>query len=79
LIPFSPAPVYLTQILTILGKVAFIWKIAAGNHTKMKQLTVVEIDGNWNHRRNGSTHILDMVAVENRCIVDFDIVQKQMD
>jgi hypothetical protein len=33
------------------------------NREKMKQPAAVGIDGSWNHRRNGSAHILDMVDV----------------
>jgi hypothetical protein len=76
LIPFSPAPVYAAQGLIVRGTVAFTRKIAAGNRRKMKQLTVVRIDGSWKYRTNGSTHTLDMVNVESRRILDFEIIQR---
>jgi hypothetical protein len=52
LIPFSPAALNAVQILIVSGILAFAKKIAAENHEKMKQSTVVGIYGSWNHERN---------------------------
>jgi hypothetical protein len=42
----------------------------------MKPQVVVGIDGLWNHRRNGSAHLLDMVDVGGGRVVDFEMIQK---
>jgi hypothetical protein len=76
LIPFSPAAVCKAQLLIIPGIIAFARKIAAENREKMKPQTVVGIDGSWNHRRNGSVHLLDMVDVGSGRVVDLEMVQK---
>jgi hypothetical protein len=76
LILLSPAVVYTAQILIVPGIVAFARKIASENREKMKQPAVVGIDGRWNHRINGSGHIPDIVDVESRSVVDFEIVQR---
>jgi hypothetical protein len=76
LIPFSPAAVYTAQLLIIPGIIAFTRKTAAENREKMKPQAVVRIDGGWNHRRNGSAHLLDMIDVGSGRIVDFEMVQK---
>jgi hypothetical protein len=56
--------------------IAFARKIAGENHDKMRPQAVVGIDGSWNHRRNGSAHLLDMFDVGSRRVIDFEIVQK---
>jgi hypothetical protein len=76
LIPFSPAAVYKAQLLIIPGIIAFARKIAAENREKMNPQAVAGIDGSWNHRRNGSAHLLDMVDVGSGRVVDFEMVQK---
>jgi hypothetical protein len=62
--------------LVVPGIVTFARKIAVENREKMKQSAVVGINGSWNHQRNGLTHILHMVDVESRRVIDFDFVQK---
>jgi hypothetical protein len=76
LMPFSPAAVYKVQLLIIRGIIAFARKITAENGKKVKPQTVVGIDGSWNHRRNGSAHLLDMVDFGSGRVIDFEIVQK---
>jgi hypothetical protein len=76
LIPFFPAAVYPSQILIVTGIFALARKIAAENRGKMKHPAAVGINDSCNHRRNGWTHILDMLDVENGSVVDFGIVQK---
>jgi hypothetical protein len=75
LIPFSLAAVYKAQLLVIPGIIAFTKKIAAENREKMKPQAAVGIDGSWNHRRNGSAHLLDMVEIGSGRVVDFETVQ----
>jgi hypothetical protein len=55
---------------------AWARKIDAENCEKMKQSAAARINGSGNHRRNGLAHILDIVDVENRRVVDFEIIQK---
>jgi hypothetical protein len=76
LIPFWPAAAYKAQLLIIPGIIAFARKIATENCEKMKPQAVVGIDGSWNHRRNGSAHLLDMVDVGGGRVVDFEMIQK---
>jgi hypothetical protein len=76
LIPFSPAAVYRAQLLIIPGIITFARKIAAENREKMKPQAVFGIDGSWNHRRNGSAPILDLVDFGIGRVVDFEIIQK---
>jgi hypothetical protein len=76
LILFSRTVVYHAQILIVLGIAALARKIAAQNSQKMKRLAVVGINGSWNHRRNRSAHILDMVDIESGSVVDFEIIQR---
>jgi hypothetical protein len=76
LIPFSPAAVYKAEILIIPGIVAFTRKIAAENREKMKPQAVVGIEPSWNHRRNESAHVLDMVDFGSGRVVDVEMVQK---
>jgi hypothetical protein len=47
------------------------------NGEKMKPQTVVGIDGSWNHRMNGSVHILDMVDVRNGMMVGLEIIDAE--
>jgi hypothetical protein len=42
----------------------------------MKYPAAVDPDDSWNHRRNGSAHILDMVYVESQRVVDFETVHR---
>jgi hypothetical protein len=76
LIPLSRAAVYTAQILIIPRIVAFARKIASENREKMKQPAVVGINGSWNRQRKGSAHILDIVDLQSRSVVDFEIVQR---
>jgi hypothetical protein len=41
----------------------------------MEQLVVGGIDGSWNRQRNGLVHTIEMADIENRAVVDFEIVQ----
>jgi hypothetical protein len=66
--------VYMAQLLIIPGIIASARKIAADNCEKMKPQAVVGIYGSWNHRRNRSTHLLDMVDVGGGRVVDFETV-----
>jgi hypothetical protein len=76
LIPFSPAVVDISEFVIVLGIIAFARKMAAENHEKTKRLAVVGISGDWNPQRNGSAHILYMVNVERRTVVDFEVIEK---
>jgi hypothetical protein len=68
--------IYTSQILIVAVIAAFARKNTAKNREKMKQANVVAIDGRWNHQRNGWVHILDIVDVESRSVINFGIVQK---
>jgi uncharacterized protein YcgI (DUF1989 family) len=75
-IRFSPPVTCPAQIVIVPGTVAFARKIASENREKMKQQAAVDPNDSWNHRRNGSAHILDVVDDESRRVVDFEIVQR---
>jgi hypothetical protein len=75
-IPFSPTVVYRIQPLIVPGIVALTRKIAAENREKMKPQALFRIDGSWNHRRNGSANIPDMVDFGSRRVVDCEIPAK---
>jgi hypothetical protein len=62
--------------LIVRGIVAFARKIVAENREKMNSQAVIGIDGSWNDRRSGLAHILDVVDVRSRSVVDFESVQK---
>jgi hypothetical protein len=47
--PFSPVTVYTDQTLIGPGMVVFAIQIAAENGCKVKQSTVVGINGSWNY------------------------------
>jgi hypothetical protein len=64
------------KLLIIPGILAFARKIATENREKMKPQAVIGIDGSWEHRRNGSAHLLDMVDVGSGRVVNFEMVQK---
>jgi hypothetical protein len=42
----------------------------------MKPPAVIDPDDSWNHRRNGSVHILDTVDLESGRVLGFEIVQR---
>jgi hypothetical protein len=42
----------------------------------MKPQAVVGIDGSWNHQRNESANLLDVVDVGSGSVVDFEMVQE---
>jgi hypothetical protein len=75
-IPFSLATTYKAYVLIIPRIIAFARKTAAENREKMKPQAVVGINDSCNHRRNGSTHLLDMVDVGSGRVIDFEMVQK---
>jgi hypothetical protein len=75
-IPFSPAAVYAAQVVLVPGIVAFATRVCARNRAAMKRNAVVGIDGSWNHRRNGSAHVIDMIDVDSGRVVDFEVVEK---
>jgi hypothetical protein len=62
--------------LTIPGIIGLARKIAAENREKIKPQAVVGINGSWNHRRNGSAHLIDIVDVGSGRLIDFEMVQK---
>jgi uncharacterized protein YcgI (DUF1989 family) len=62
--------------LIILGIVVVARKIAPENREKVTQSVIVETNRRWNHRRNEPACIADIVDVESRRAVDFEIVQK---
>jgi hypothetical protein len=64
-IPFSAIAVYSAQPLLITGIIAFAKKVCARNREPMKTNATLGIDGGWNHRRNGSAHIIDMIDIES--------------
>jgi hypothetical protein len=76
LIPVSRLAAYAVQILIVSIIVALARKIAAEKREKMKQPALVGINSSWNHRRNGSVHIFDLVDVEYRRVIDFEMVQR---
>jgi hypothetical protein len=76
LIPFPLTAVCSFQILIVLGFVAFASKIAAENRGKRKPQDVAGINGSWNDQKNKSAHVLDMVDVGSRRVVDLEIVRK---
>lgn len=41
--------------------------------SQMPDQAVISIDGSWNHRRHGTAEILDVICVQNKKIIDFDI------
>jgi hypothetical protein len=75
-IPFSASAVYAAQVILVPGIVAFVKKICARNSAAMKENVTVGIDGSWNHCRNGSAQIIDMIDTDSGRVVDFEIVER---
>jgi hypothetical protein len=73
LVQLFPAALYAAQFLIVPGIVVSSRKFPGENREKMKESTVIGIDGSWNHRRNGSADILNSVDVESRRVVSFEI------
>jgi hypothetical protein len=76
LILFSRAGVYGTQIVIVLGIVAFARKIAAENHKELKRSAVIEIDGSWDNQKNGMAYLCGIVDVDSRRVVESEIIEK---
>jgi hypothetical protein len=53
----------------------FTRKITEENREKIKLQAVLGIDSNWNHRRTGPAHILEIVDFGNGWDADFEIVR----
>jgi hypothetical protein len=75
-IPFSATAVYAAQVILGPGIVAFARKVCPRNRAAMKENATVGIDGSWNHRRNGSAHIIDMIDTDSGRVVDFEVVER---
>jgi hypothetical protein len=59
-----------------MGIVVVARKIAPENREKVTQSVIVGINRRWNHQRNEPARILDIVDVESRRAVGFEIVEK---
>jgi hypothetical protein len=74
-IPFSGTTVFSVQLLLIPDVIAFARKVCSLSRDAMKTKTTVGIDGSWNHRRNGSAYVIDMIDIKSWRVVDFEVVE----
>jgi hypothetical protein len=72
-IPFSGSAIDAAQFILVPGIVASATKVCARNRGAMKENATLGIEGSWNHRRNGSAHIIDMIDTESGRVDDFEI------
>jgi hypothetical protein len=75
-VSFSATAVYNAQRELMSGIISFAREVCRTNRDAMQPSAVVGIDGTWNHRRNGSVHILDMIDLDSGLVVDSEIVER---
>jgi hypothetical protein len=76
LLPFSASTVYAAQLVLVPGIITFARIVCTRNRAAMRHHAVVAVEGSWNHRRNGSAHIIDMIDMDTGRVVDFEVLEK---
>jgi hypothetical protein len=75
-IPFSASAVDAAQVVLVPGIVAFAKRICARDRAAMKENAIVGIDSSWNHRRNDSADMIDMIDTDSGSVVYCEIVER---
>lgn len=74
--PLSASLVYSAQLMLIPGIIAFARIVVSRNREAMKPRAAVGIDGSWDHRRNGSAHVISMMDIKSGRVVDYEVVRR---